>query len=49
MSGYAGDYLQTHTGELPKGTHFLYKPYDARRLAAFVREILDRPRRDQVA
>lgn len=41
VSGYTGDYLQTQTGELPSGTHFLYKPYEPRRTASLIREILD--------
>jgi signal transduction histidine kinase/ActR/RegA family two-component response regulator len=41
VSGYTGDYLQTQTGELPAGTHFLYKPYQLSRTAQMIREILD--------
>jgi len=41
VSGYTGDYLETQTGELPAGTHFVYKPYEPRRTAHLIREILD--------
>ena len=41
VSGYSGDYLQTQTGELPAGTHFLYKPYEPSRAAVLIRDILD--------
>jgi CheY-like chemotaxis protein len=41
VSGYTGDYLETQTGELPAGTHFLYKPYEPNRTARMIREILD--------
>ena len=41
VSGYTGDYLQTQTGELPAGTHFVYKPYEPGRTARMIREILD--------
>ena len=41
VSGYTGDYLQTRTGELPAGTHFVYKPYELSRTARMIREILD--------
>jgi CheY-like chemotaxis protein len=41
VSGYTGDYLQTQTGELPPGTHLLYKPYALGRTAQLIREILE--------
>ncbi len=41
VSGYTGDYLQTQTGELPAGTHLLYKPYELGRTARLIRGILE--------
>jgi signal transduction histidine kinase len=41
VSGYTGDYLITQTGELPTGTNFVYKPYETRRTARMIRDILD--------
>lgn len=41
VSGYTGDYLVTQTGELPTGTNFVYKPYETRRTARMIRDILD--------
>jgi hypothetical protein len=41
VSGYTGDYLQTQTGELPIGTHFVHKPYEPKRTARLIRDILD--------
>lgn len=41
VSGYTGDYLVTQTGELPTGTNFVYKPYETKRTARMIRDILD--------
>jgi two-component system, cell cycle sensor histidine kinase and response regulator CckA len=43
VSGYTGDYLETQTGALPAGTHFVYKPYEPGRTARMIRDILDGP------
>jgi len=43
VSGYTGDYLVSQTGELPSGTHFVYKPYETHRTARMIRDILDEP------
>ena len=41
VSGYTGDYLETQTGELPEGAHFLYKPYEPAEASRLIRDILD--------
>jgi two-component system, cell cycle sensor histidine kinase and response regulator CckA len=41
VSGYTGDYLETQTGELPAGTHFVYKPYEPVVTARLIRTVLD--------
>lgn len=41
VSGYTGDYLETQTGSLPSGAHFVYKPYEPKRTARMIRELLD--------
>lgn len=46
VSGYTGDYLETQTGELPSGTHFVYKPYEPKRTARLIRNILDERQAD---
>jgi hypothetical protein len=41
VSGYTGDYLETQAGELPTGTHFVYKPFEPASTARMIRSILD--------
>jgi two-component system, cell cycle sensor histidine kinase and response regulator CckA len=41
VSGYTGDYLETQAGELPDGTHFVYKPFEPASTARMIRAILD--------
>ena len=41
VSGYTGDYLETQAGELPAGTHFVYKPFEPVKTARMIRAILD--------
>lgn len=41
VSGYTGDYLETQAGELPIGTHFVYKPFEPTSTARMIRTILD--------